>query len=369
MRILYNAFNGRYTDSPAAIHRALLASGAEVEHVWLQDARFADSFPSGVDTVGIGTPAAVAALESVDVLVSNTHVQLDRWEKAPHTRYLQTWHGTPLKRIHRSAATVPPEEAMAELDLDVSRWDALLSQSPAATRLLREAFAYEGTVLETGYPRNDALSTPDADARRDALRARFGIAPGATAVLYAPTYRDDTVDDPTAQDGPDVAALARRLGPDAVVLLRQHYYLFRRADRSGPGVVDVSLHPDVNDLYLAADVLVTDYSSSMFDFPVTGRPVVLWCHDLAHYRDDLRGFTLDLERDAPGPVLVEEDDVVAALRDLPATAAASDDRLATFRERWCPLDDGQATQRVLEGFFAPLLRGGHGAAEPSLTRR
>ena len=352
MRIVYNAFNGRYSDSPAALHRGLLARGVPAEHVWLQDERFASHFPVGVTTVPIGTPAAVAALESADLLVSNTHIQLDRWEKQPGTRYLQTWHGTPLKRIHRAAASVPPEPLMAELDLDIERWDALVSQSPAATLLLHKAFEYDGPVLETGYPRNDVLAGPDAALHRAAVRDRLGIAPGVTAVLYAPTYRDDTVDDPDAVEGPDVAAFARRLGPGFVVLLRRHYYLFRRADRSAPGVQDVSLHPDVADLYLAADVLVTDYSSAMFDFAVTGRPVLLWCYDLEHYRDDLRGFTLDLETEAPGPVLVTEDAVVAALRDLPGTVAAHADQVAAFRRQWCALDDGHATDRVLDAVLA-----------------
>ena len=349
MRILYNAFNGRYADSPRALHQGLLARGVEAEHVWLQDERFVGGFPADVTTVPIGTAAAVAALESADVLISNTHIQLDRWDKPAGAFYLQTWHGTPLKQIHRAAASIPAEEMMVELDVDIARWDALVSQSPAATRLLREAFGYSGPVLETGYPRNDVLRAPDAAARRSALREELGIADDVTAVLYAPTYRDDTVDEADSPDGLDLERLVSRLGPGHTVLLRQHYYLYRRPVRTGlAGLVDVSDNPDIADLYLAADALVTDYSSAMFDFAVTGKPLLLHPYDLAHYRDQLRGFTFDLDTEGPGALVLDPEALAQALLDLPGTTAAGAERYAAFRRRWCALDDGHATDRVLD---------------------
>ena len=356
VRILYNAFNGRYADSPRALHQGLLARGIEAEHLWLQDGRFVGGFPAGVATVPIGTPSAVAALESADVLISNTHIQLDRWEKPAGACYLQTWHGTPLKRIHRAAASVPAEEMMRELDTDIARWDALVSQSPAATQLLRDAFGYAGPVLETGYPRNDVLSAPDIAERRAALRGELGIGPDVTVVLYAPTYRDDTVDEADAPDGLDLEVLLDRLGPGYTVLLRQHYYLHRRPVRTGvAGLVDVSDHPDIADLYLAADALVTDYSSAMFDFAVTGKPLLLYPYDLAHYRDRLRGFTLDLDSEAPGALVLEPEALAQALLALPETRTADAERYAAFRRRWCALDDGHATDRVLDALLGPLL--------------
>jgi len=349
MRVVWNAFNGRYADNPRALYEALLARGGGEEHVWLADPRHAAAFPPDAVTVPIGTPAAVAALESADVLVANTHIQLDRWRKRPGSTYLQTWHGTPLKRIHRDAAWLPPDDLLAELDEDIARWDLLISPSPAATGLLRSAFRYTGEVLESGYPRNDVLSAPDRDARRARVRAALGIEPGATAVLYAPTYRDDEaelgVDAPL---GLDVAALADQLGGNAVLLLRLHYFMGHQSrPASGGRVRDVSGHPDISELYLAADVLVTDYSSSMFDFAVTGRPIVLYAYDLAHYSDRLRGFTFDLRTGAPGPVLLDQGALTGALLDLPAVAAAHADDHARFVARWCALEDGHASERVL----------------------
>jgi len=355
VKVVWNADNGRYADNPRALHAALTARGGDdgVEHVWLAAARYAATFPPGVATVPIGTPAAVAALEAADVLVSNTHVQLDAWRKRPGATYLQTWHGTPLKRIHRDAAHQPADDVMAALDEDIARWDLLVTPSAEGTRLLRAAFAYTGRVLETGYPRNDVLHAPDRDARRARVRAELGVSEGTTAVLYAPTYRDDeAVPGVDAPLGLDVEALAARLGDDAVVLLRLHHYMGHQSrPASGGRVHDVAAYADISDLYLAADVLVTDYSSSMFDFAVTGKPIVVFAYDLAHYRDRLRGFTLDLEADAPGPVLLDQEALTAALLDLPAVAAASAGRYARFVERFCALEDGHASDRVLDALW------------------
>ncbi|GLY20087.1 CDP-glycerol glycerophosphotransferase family protein [Kineosporia sp. NBRC 101677] len=346
MRIVWNADNGRYADNPRALYEAWTAHGQDgVEHLWLASSRQAATFPPGVATVPIGTPQAVAALEAADVLVSNTHIQLDRWRKRPGATYLQTWHGTPLKRIHRDAAYQPPDDVMAELDDDIGRWDLLVTPSTEGTRLLRAAFAYPGRVLETGYPRNDVLFAADREARRARVRAELGLPHGTMAVLYAPTYRDD-----------EAAGRVGGLGDNAAVLLRLHHYMYRQSrPANGRQVQDVSAYPNISDLYLAADVLVTDYSSAMFDFAITGKPILVFAYDLEHYRDRLRGFTLDLETEAPGPVLLDQEALTAALLDLPVVAAAQAERYARFVERFCALEDGRASERVLQALWSGSL--------------
>lgn len=152
MKVVYTSFNGRYSDSPRVIYEALLEQGSSDEHVWLLDPRHAAAFPAGTVTVPIRSPWAVAALESADLVVANTHLELDNWDKRPGTVYLQTWHGTPLKRIHRAAVAVPTDGVMATLDADIARWDYLITPSRAGTDLLRTAFGYSGAVLEDRIP-------------------------------------------------------------------------------------------------------------------------------------------------------------------------------------------------------------------------
>jgi CDP-glycerol glycerophosphotransferase (TagB/SpsB family) len=351
MRVVWNSFQGQFSDSPRALFEALQRRGDALDSVWLASPRRRGDFPAGVATVEHGSEAARAALESADLVVSSDHLDLD-WDKRPGTVYLQTWHGTPLKRIHHDVRWAP-EGRLARLDRDVARWDAMLSPNPASTPLLRRAFGFTGPVHETGYPRNDVLTGPDAERVRTEVRRGLGIPDRATVVLYAPTWRDDVVFATGEHALPlDLGDFARALGDEHVLLLRLHSLVSAGLElETGAPVRDVSLHPDIAELYLAADVLVTDYSSAMFDFAVTGRPILLFTYDLADYRDRLRGFYLDLEEIAPGPLLATSDEVLTALRDLDAVRSAHAGRYAEFRRTFNPNDDGHAGERVLERFF------------------
>jgi len=355
MRFVYNSFAGRFSDSPRAVYERLLDQGPEHEHVWLADPDHLHGFPEGTTTVEVGSPASIAALESADALVANTHTEVE-WTKAPGALYLQTWHGTPLKRIHHDVLpTSAPGDRLARLDLDVARWDVLLSPNRVSTERLRGAFRFGGEVVETGYPRNDLLLSPGREARRAQVREALGIAEHTTAVLYTPTWRDDAYyAEGGIQLALDVEAFTERLGADVVLLPRLHYMMTSRmAPLQGPGVRDVSYYPDVRELYLAADVMITDYSSTMFDFAVTGKPMVFYAYDLDAYRDSVRGLYFDLVPEAPGPVVETSGDVLDALSDLDGVRARYADRYAAFQARYCDLEDGHATDRVVD----LLLRG------------
>jgi len=356
VKVVYATFRGLFADSPRAIYEGMrkrLPDG--VEHVWLCNAHTRPTFPAEVETVLYPSPEARAALESADIVVANDCLSMP-WTKRAGTTYLQTWHGTPLKRIHHDA---PLREGWLDnADKDVARWDMLLSPNEASTDRLRHAFGFTGPIHETGYPRNDVLSSPERDRIRARLRAELGIAEGTTAVLYAPTWRDDLVFDHT---GPrdfefpiDLGAFADRLGDDHVLLLRLHSMVTGRLalDPGGPAI-DVTDRAESADLYLAADVLVTDYSSAMFDFAVTGKPIVFYTYDLEHYRDDLRGFYFDLAAIAPGPMVRTSTELVEAIGDIDVAVPEQTEAYARFREAFCELEDGHATDRVLDLLVPP----------------
>ena len=349
MKIVYNSFNGRYSDSPAAVHRALLRRGDAHEHVWLCSPERDGGFPAGTVTRPIYTASAVEALESADMVISDSHLEMD-WEKRPGATYVQTWHGTPLKRVHADILS-PPAGVLERLWLDVDRWDVLLSPNPHGTASLRSAFGWQGPVLEIGLPRNDVLLSAQAAPTRARVRRAFGIGDGQTVVLYTPTFRDDVLAErgPEATTTPELTTGILDGLEDVVVLVRLHYKLTGRAILpEHPAVRDVSAHPDVAELYLAADAMVTDYSSTMFDFAVTGRPLIFYAYDLEHYRDEMRGFYFDLDTRAPGPFLRTQRDLAAQLRDLPALTERYAGQYRRFRDEFCPLDDGRATQRFLD---------------------
>ncbi|MGY1688536.1 CDP-glycerol glycerophosphotransferase family protein [Geodermatophilus sp. SYSU D01105] len=356
MNIVYVAFRGHFSDSPRALYEALQTRGLDATHTWLSAPHTQATFPDDVATVTFGSPESIAALEGADLVISNDHIPLD-WEKREGTTYLQTWHGTPLKRIHNDVRWAP-EGRLAYLEHDIARWDLLLSPNSASTERLRRAFGYRGPIHETGYPRNDLLSSPERDQVRAAVRADLGISDEQTVVLYTPTWRDDLVFQKTGpQDFEfplDIDDFTARLGRDHVLLLRLHNMVMDRLEIvDGSPIRDVCSHPDIRDLYLTADAMVTDYSSTMFDFAITGKPMLFYTYDLEYFRDELRGFYFDLEDVAPGPLLSTSKDVVEAIADLDAVAARHAERYASFRETFCHLEDGHAAERVLDLLFPP----------------
>jgi CDP-glycerol glycerophosphotransferase len=220
-----------------------------------------------------------------------------------------------------------------------------------STPRLRAAFRFQGQILELGYPRNDVLSQPRQQRLRRKARRRLGLDEDATVVLYAPTWRDDEYfagERAPVTLGLDVGELGERLGDDVTLLVRTHNMMTGRVPVvEGPRVRDMSRHPDIRDLHVVADALVTDYSSSMFDFAVTGKPMAFYTYDLERFRDSIRGFYFDLEPIAPGPMVTDPRDLADALLDLTALRSAFEDRYRSFQRTFCHLEDGHATDRLL----------------------
>jgi CDP-glycerol glycerophosphotransferase len=346
--VLLETFRGRSAgDNPGAIGRALLAfegaAGLDLAVV-VDDPSVV--VPEGMRAVPRRTRAWYDALAHAGAYVSNAGAPY--WfEKSPGQLHVQTWHGTPLKRIGEDRgpgdfATWRHRRRIAD---QARGWDAMVSPSRYVTDIYRSAFGYAGTVLEVGYPRNDVLLAPDADVLRERVRARLGIGDEDRVVLYAPTWRQYVGVRDAKPLHLDAEALVRAM-PDAVVLVRGHYNSTTEDDVfvAHPRIHDVTRYPDIADLFLAADALVTDYSSVMFDFVLTDRPVVLLVPDLEQYRDVERGFYFDIEARSPGPLVTTTADVVDVLTGPDAASA----RRADFRSVFCPFEDGAASARVVE---------------------
>jgi len=349
VKVVYFTFRGLFADNPRAVYEALLDRGpAALTHTWLCTPRTQSSFPRGVDTVLYGTPEAAAVLATADVVIANDCMSME-WEKRPGATYLQTWHGTPLKLIGFDNPRWRDNPGFSRVSRDYRKWDYLVTQNAFSSEVFRRAFRFEGEILEEGYPRNDLLLRPDAGEIRERVRARLGLDRDVKVVLYAPTWRDNLVDEHGRSGFSiqlDLDGMLEALGPDYAVLVRMHHQVdLRRAPSRG--VVDVSDEPDIRELYLAADMLLTDYSSAMFDFAVTGKPIYYFVYDLEEYRDETRGFYFELAEQAPGPLCRTTAEVVDALADSTAVMTSHAGSYRAFQERYCSLDDGQAAKRIL----------------------
>ncbi|MBO3747084.1 bifunctional glycosyltransferase family 2 protein/CDP-glycerol:glycerophosphate glycerophosphotransferase [Streptosporangiaceae bacterium NEAU-GS5] len=343
---LFDSYGGaQYSCNPRAISEELARRGG-VDLIWVtRDAPL--PAPSGVRQVLYGSRAHEEALTTSRYVIVNRRTQPAWYAKRRGQFFVQTWHGTPLKRLGSDIKDMPygQRDLYEDLDRYSTMWDLFVSPNPFSTPIFRRAFEYGGEMLESGYPRNDLLFRPELAA---GVRRRLGVSDEARLVLYAPTWRDDEHAGRGRLSLPfDLGRAAAALPEDHVLLVRAHYLVADRiAAHSGPRVLDVSRYPDMADLLLAADVLVTDYSSAMFDYASTGRPMVFLCPDLARYRDQVRGFYMDFEACAPGPIVSTTGELADALRGL--DPGAYKQRYEAFQAAYCPWDDGRAASRVVD---------------------
>lgn len=335
--VFFESFYGRNAScNPLAIDRELSRRVPGVRRYW-SVVDLSVSVPEGAVPVVDGSPEWWRARGASRLLVVNDWLRR-RFSRRTGQVVLQTWHGTPLKRLALHRPGFDPRR-MAAVVKESRRWNVLLAQNPYADRILGKAYAFiTRPIWVEGYPRNDVLTTGDGAATRDAL----GIRADEKVVLYAPTWRDDRDE---IVDFVDPAVLAAEL--DAVVLVRGHSRTLQPGrDAEGPRVIDVTGFPDTSLLLLVADALVTDYSSVMFDFSVTGKPLFFLVPDIAHYRGELRGFYFDLAAHAPGPVVRSQDELVEAMRDHDPMRFAA--RYDAWRQRFNARDDGHAAERIVE---------------------
>jgi CDP-glycerol glycerophosphotransferase (TagB/SpsB family) len=343
--VLLETFRGRSVgDSPGAIGRELSAREVGADLVCVVDDPGVQ-VPPGMRALVRGTEDWYDVLANARFYVANAGAPYWFEKKAGQT-HLQTWHGTPLKRIgeDRGPGDFQTWRHRRRIARQAAGWDAFVSPSPYCSAIFRSAFRFAGPLLETGYPRNDVLVHDDGDLGA-MTRQRLGIGADQRVVMYAPTWREYVGVRDSKPLYLDAERVTARLS-DTVVLIRGHYNSTaqREVFTGHRRILDVTRYPEIADLYLAADVLVTDYSSVMFDFALTDKPVVLLVPDFTQYRDVERGFYFDIESTAPGPLVDSTDEVIARLTGGDDHAAAR----AEFRRRFCPFDDGQASARVVD---------------------
>ncbi|MGO2632953.1 MAG: CDP-glycerol glycerophosphotransferase family protein [Galactobacter sp.] len=344
--VFFESFYGtRANDNPAGIDAALARERPETVRYWSVASDDVE-VPPGAIAVREGSEDWKRARRAADLFVVND------WLRTPvpdrgRQPVIQTWHGTPLKNLALARPGVSLRTKLASLRQS-RRWQVLLTQNAYSTRRLAGDYGYKGAVWESGYPRNDALATGDREAARASL-SELGVAPGTRVVLYAPTWRDDGR---IVLDGDGLRELRRRLGEDTLILVRAHSRVPGGLGSGGVGVVDVSTRNDLDTLLLAADVVVTDYSSLMFDAAVTGVPLIFHVPDLARYRDEDRGFGFDLAAEAPGPLTTTSDELVEAIQDARRGNPDHAEAYSRWVETYVPLDDGDAGARVVSRLIA-----------------
>ena len=334
-----------YSCNPRAIYEKAAELAPWVHGTWVVKPGAEGVLPRGVPYVVEGSADYYRVMARATYFVNNANFGNDI-VKRPGQVHVQTHHGTPLKTMGLDLAAAKHSSMglnLRRLMRRVQRWDYSISANEFSTEIWERVYPsgrYES--LETGYPRNDVLVTASEETR-ERVRGELDLAPGQTAILYTPTHREYTKEYVAMLD---VDALAEALGPDHVILMRTHYFYGATGGSTAANVRDVASYPSIEDLSIASDMLVTDYSSLMFDYAVLDRPIVVYAPDWEQYRTE-RGTYFDLMAEPPGAIATNPAELTEVLRSGTAVDAHSAALRATFRDRFCALEDGRAAERVV----------------------
>ncbi|GIO23405.1 CDP-glycerol glycerophosphotransferase family protein [Oceanobacillus sp. J11TS1] len=356
--ILFESGIGKqFSDSPRVIYEEIIKNDLDYKKVWVynKNYRFSDEKTIKISRL---SPAYYYYLLRAGYWVNNQNFPT-YIKKPSKTTYLQTWHGTPLKKMLYDIENIQgrSDDYLERVGSAVKQWDYLISPSAYATDKFRSAFRYEGEVLEVGYPRNDILFSDNAKEIGSKVKKRLKLPEDKKVILYAPTFRDDQTSKKNKflfDINMDLNLMKEKLGDDYIILLRMHVVVSNKL-KIDPELKDfvknVSNYPDIQDLYLITDILITDYSSVMFDFANTQKPILFYTYDFEKYRDDLRGFYMDFESEAPGPFVYSTNEIIYSIENIEEMEATYKDKYKKFSQKYCSLDDGNAGKRVVDNIF------------------
>lgn len=356
--ILFESNLGRnYTGNPKAIYEEMIIQGLDQKYrcyFILEDPNI--KLPGAAKTVKRTRLLYFYLFAIAGIWVCDTR-QPKYIVKRPGCTYIQTWHGTPLKKLALDMDTVfmAGEKGIDNYKKNfydnAQTWDYLISQNHFSTEIFRRAFAFGKEMLEIGYPRNDVLFAKNNDRDITELKKQLGLPLDKKIILYAPTWRDNEFyGKGKYKFNPpmDFNLLRDSLGKDTVMIVKYHYLVMDQIDWTPYKgfIYSCDLSFDIADLYLVSDMMITDYSSVMFDYSLLKRPMLFFCYDLEEYKDTLRGFYFDFLAEAPGPVTLTTNELIEAIVNYNQEEYRQ--KQEAFYQKFNHADDGQASYNIVK---------------------
>jgi CDP-glycerol glycerophosphotransferase len=284
-------------------------------------------------------------------------------QKREQGYYIQTWHGTPLKKLGLDMEDVFMSGEgniityKCNMYHDSRKWDFLLSQNEFSTEIFKSAFAFSKKfspckeIWTYGYPRNDILINNNNKEYINKIKDNLGIPKGKKVLLYAPTWRDNEFHKRSIYKfvtDMDFGLLKEKLSQDYIIIIKYHYLVMENIDWSDYNnfVYTFGADQDIADLYLVSDMLITDYSSVMFDYSILNRPMFFFMYDLESYRDELRGFYSNVIEEIPGPISKTTAELINDIKGY--DPGLYKDKYNAFRHKYNKKDDGKASKRIID---------------------
>ena len=348
----------QYSCNPRYLTEYLLANNPEFDIYWVfRNKTDTSSVDERIHCVRKRSWQYFLIMNTAEFLITNSRTDPWRiyWHKRSGQKYLQLWHGgVALKRVERDAKTQLGFSYVQKAIRDSRACDLMISGCSLQTELVKSKFWYDGEILECGIPRNDIFFYKEFHAPlREKVCRQYGVSPDSRIVLYAPTFRRNRSIEPYRIDWEKVVSHLSKFygGGEVTVLLRLHPNLLGRVDVSSLinhwTVIDVTKYHDMQELLCISDMLITDYSSSMFDYTMQMRPCLLYATDIELYD---RGYYFDLQ-DLPYPLARTEQELIAVIDSF--DEHAYQDKLQTFfTDRIGLMESGRASSSLAEWMVA-----------------
>ena len=362
--VFFSSFNGKYyTDSPKAIY-LYMKNNPEFKNykfVWafIEPENYKELEDERTILVKQNTKKYEEYLIKSKYWVINHRIYDYIYPKKEQV-YVQCWHGTPLKRLgfdlqKADNALNTLNEMQNKYLIEAKKLNYMVSPSKFTSEKLRSAFNLkkvhkENNIIEQGYPRNDFLyNYTEEDVKK--IKQKLGIdGINKKIILYAPTWRDNQHQSGvgyTYKTEVDFDKLQKELQDEYIILFRAHYFVSNSFDfeKYKGFIYNVSDIDDVNETYIVSDILITDYSSVFFDYANLKRPMIFYMYDFEEYKDEMRGFYIDIN-ELPGEITKTEDELINAIRH--TKNFEYNKKYKKFNDKFNYLDDGQATGRTVE---------------------
>lgn len=361
--ILFESSSGRnYAGSPRYIYEEMVNQGLDDEYkcVWSLSNTDIEIPGKAIKVKRSFFKYLFYTLRSGVWVLDSRHLYYLRKNK--NTRYIQTWHGTPFKKLGLDmdvldmSGNTDVERYREDFKRNTREWQYLLSQNEYSSEIFRKAFDFKGEMLEIGYPRNDILFEKNNESDIAEIKEKLNIPKNKKVILYAPTWRDNQytkAGEYKFASAMDFDAFHENFKDDFTLIVKFHYLVKDKSidwSKYDDFIIECDEEWDIQELYLISDIMITDYSSVMFDYAILKRPMIYFTYDIDDYTKNVRSFYFDIFEEAPGPKAETNEELIELLKNFDVNAYNDEfgEKYRKFNEKYNQFDDGTASKKVVE---------------------